>query len=103
MTLSNDDKKHLRGIGHKLKPVVTIADKGLTDNVLAELSRALDDHELIKVKLSLSDRDAKKTTIDQACQRLKADCVQSIGHVILLYRRADKPNPKLSNLLRKGC
>ena len=101
MTLSNDDKKHLRGIGHKLKPVVTIADKGLTDNVLAELGRALNDHELIKVKVSLSDRDAKKTIIAQACQQLKADLVQTIGHVVLLYRRADKPNPKLSNLLRK--
>ncbi|OUS03768.1 RNA-binding protein [Gammaproteobacteria bacterium 54_18_T64] len=102
MTLSNDDKKHLRGIGHKLKPVVTIADKGLTDSVLAELSRALDDHELIKVKVSLSDREAKKATIEQACQRLKAELVQTIGHVILLFRRADKPNPKLSNLLRRG-
>jgi len=102
MTLSNDDKKHLRGIAHKLKPVVTIADKGLTDNVMAELNRALNDHELIKVKISLSDREAKKTTIEKACQRLKAELVQTIGHVIVLYRRADKPNPKLSNLLRKG-
>jgi len=102
MTLSNDDKKHLRGIGHKLKPVVTIADKGLTDNVMAELNRALNDHELIKVKISLSDREAKKATIEQACQRLKAELVQTIGHIILLYKRADKPNLKLSNLLRKG-
>jgi len=102
MTLSNDDKKHLRGIGHKLKPVVTIADKGLTDNVMAELNRALNDHELIKVKLSLSDREAKQTTVEQACKKLKAELVQTIGHVIVLYRRADRPNPKLSNLLRKG-
>jgi len=102
MTLSNDDKKHLRGIGHKLKPVVSIADKGLTDNVMAELNRALDDHELIKVKISISDRDTKKTIIEEACRRLKANLVQTIGHVVLLHRRADKPNPKLSNLLRKG-
>ena len=102
MTLSSDDKKHLRGIGHKLKPVVTVADKGLTSNVMAELNRALDDHELIKVKISLSDREAKKATIEQACKNLKAELVQTIGHVIVLYRRADRPNPKLSNLLRKG-
>lgn len=102
MTLCNDDKKHLRGIAHKLKPVVTIAEKGLTDNVIAELNRALNDHELIKVKISLSDREVKKATIEQACKKLKAELVQTIGHVIVLYRRADKPNPKLSNLLRKG-
>ncbi|MBQ0720727.1 MAG: YhbY family RNA-binding protein [Gammaproteobacteria bacterium] len=100
MTLSNDDKKHLRGIGHKLNPVVTIASKGLTDSVAAELDRALDDHELIKVRLSVGDRDAKKVTIDETCKRLKAELVQTIGHVILLHRKAAKPNPKLSNLLR---
>jgi RNA-binding protein len=102
MTLCNDDKKHLRGIAHKLKPVVTIAGKGLTDNVIAELNRALDDHELIKVKISLSDRELKKTSIEQVCNKLHAELVQTIGHVIVLYRKTDKPNPKLSNLLRKG-
>tara|TARA_R110002111_G_scaffold118194_3_gene180609 strand:- start:184 stop:495 length:312 start_codon:yes stop_codon:yes gene_type:complete len=100
MTLCNDDKKHLRGIAHKLKPVVTIANKGLTDNVIAELDRALHDHELIKVKINASNRDIKKTIIQQACSQLRAELVHTIGHVIVLYRKAEKPNLKLSNLLR---
>ncbi len=103
MALSSDNKKHLRGIGHKLNPVVTISNKGLTNTVLAELNRALNDHELIKVKLNTGDRDAKKIIILQVCQKLDAELVQTIGHVILLFRRVDKPNPKLSNLLRKGA
>ncbi|MDF1833133.1 MAG: YhbY family RNA-binding protein [Porticoccaceae bacterium] len=102
MTLCNSDKKHLRSIAHKLKPVVTIADKGLTDSVVAELNRALNDHELIKVKISVSDRKLKQTTIKQACDILNAELAQTIGHIVVLYRKADKPNPKLSNLLRKG-
>ena len=61
MTSSNEDKKHLRRLGHNLKPVVTIAAKGLSENVGAELDRALNDHELIKVKLAVGDRLAKKT------------------------------------------
>ena len=52
MTISNEDKKHLRRLGHKLNPVVTVAAKGLTESVIAEIDRALNDHELIKVKLS---------------------------------------------------
>lgn len=100
MTISNDMKKHLRGIGHNLNPVVTIAAKGLTDTVLTELQRALNDHELIKVRLAAGDRETKKTIIDEACKRSNAELVQTIGHVILLYKKADKPNPKLSNLLR---
>ena len=101
MTSSNEDKKHLRRLGHNLKPVVTIAAKGLNENVGAELDRALSDHELIKVKLAVGDRNAKKAAIAEICLQSKAELIQSIGHMILLYRKADKPNPKLSNLLRQ--
>ncbi len=45
-------KKRLKGLGHDLHPVVTVAGNGLTKTVLAELSRALEDHELIKVKVA---------------------------------------------------
>ena len=61
MTTSSADKKYLRSLGHRLKPVVTVAGNGLTETVLAELNRALGDHELIKVKLAVGDRAAKKS------------------------------------------
>lgn len=95
-----DRKKYLRSIGHKLKPVVTVAGKGLTDNVVAEIDRALNDHELIKIKLAVGERELKKLAINEICSRLKAENVQTIGHILLLYRPASKPDPRLSNLLR---
>ena len=100
MTTSSADKKYLRSLGHQLKPVVTVAGNGLTETVLAELDRALNDHELIKVKLAVGDREAKKLAIEDICLQSNAQLIQSIGHMILLFRKADKPNPKLSNLLR---
>jgi RNA-binding protein len=101
MTSSTTDKKHLRRLGHNLKPVVTIASKGLTESVNLEIDRALSDHELIKLKLSIGDRDAKKTITDEICFSHKAQLIQSIGHVLLIFRASLKPNPKLSNLLRQ--
>lgn len=101
MTTSSADKKYLRSLGHQLKPVVTVAGNGLTESVVAELDRALSDHELIKVKLAVGDRDAKKAITDEICLKSKAELIQSIGHMILLFRKAEKPNPKLSNLLRQ--
>ena len=101
MTTSNEDKKYLRRLGHNLKPVVTIAAKGLTKPVCAEIERALADHDLIKIKLAVGDRAAKKAVTTEICTTSGAAVVQAIGHIVLLFRKAKKPNPKLSNLLRQ--
>ncbi|MDA9296351.1 ribosome assembly RNA-binding protein YhbY [Porticoccaceae bacterium] len=100
MTSSNADKKHLRRLGHNLKPVVTVAGNGLTENVSNEIERALTDHELIKIKLVAEDRDAKKALTDTICASHNATLVQSIGHMLLIYRKTKTPDPRLSNLLR---
>ncbi|WP_438952059.1 ribosome assembly RNA-binding protein YhbY [Porticoccus sp.] len=102
MTISNEDKKHLRRLGHKLNPVVTVAGKGLTDSVIAEIDRALNDHELIKVKLVMGDREAKQTAIATLVDTLGAEVIQTVGHIVLLLRRAKQPNRHLSNLLRSS-
>ncbi len=100
MTSSNEDKKHLRRLGHNLKPVVTVAGNGLSETVNAEIERALSDHELIKVKLVADDRDSKKALTEAICADHKAELVQSVGHVLLLFRKSKTPDPRLSNLLR---
>ena len=54
--LSIHERKRLRQIGHALNPVVMIGGQGLTENVIEETNRALNDHELIKVKIAGEDR-----------------------------------------------
>jgi RNA-binding protein len=94
------DSKQLRAIGHKLNPVVTVAGNGLSEGVLAELERALSDHELIKVKLVVGERGAREALADEICGKTGAELVQAIGNVILILRRNPKPDPRLSNLVR---
>lgn len=86
MSLSARQKKHLRGLSHALHPVVTVSDKGLTANVLAEIDTALDHHQLIKVKLR-GDRDARASWTEQIAARCGAEKVHSIGQVACFYRR----------------
>jgi len=100
MSLSPEQKKKYRTIGHGLNPLVTVAGKGLTENIQLEVDRALDDHELIKVKFVVGDREVKRQLIRELCDVVEATLVQEIGNVALLYRKALNPNPKLSNLLR---
>ena len=100
MTSSNADKKHLRRLGHNPKPVVTVAGNGLSENVNNEIARALTDHELIKIKLVADDRDAKKALTETILTTHDATLVQSVGHMVLVYRKSKTPDPRLSNLLR---
>ena len=98
MPLSTALKKQYRTIGHNLNPIVTIAGKGLSEPVLAELDRALDDHELIKVKLAIADRLARQETIQTLCHSCNAELVQEIGKVALVYRAAREPKVHKSNI-----
>ncbi len=86
MKLSEAQKKHLRGLGHKLKPLVMIGEAGLSDAVYAEFDATLEHHELIKVRVRVGDRDARDATIRALCERSGAVLVQRIGNVALLYR-----------------
>lgn len=100
MSLSSDQKKRFRTIAHHLKPVVIIAEKGISEGVLTELERALEDHELIKLKINVAERDDKQLIIAELVEQTGAELVQTIGKVAVLYRPAKKQNPKLSNLTR---
>ena len=97
--MNSKQKKRFRTIGHDLKPVVTIAGKGLSENVLTELNRALDDHELIKVKIA-GDREERAEVVNQLGKLEETEVVQVVGGMALIYRPAREPNPALSNILR---
>jgi len=100
MSLTPEQKKQFRTLGHNLNPIVTVAGNGLTENIQLEVDRALEDHELIKVKFAVGDRTLKKALIRELCSIVEAQLVQEIGNIALIFRPAREPNPKLSNLLR---
>jgi len=100
MTLSASEKKQYRAIAHNLNPVIIIGDKGLTEGLMIELERALHDHELLKIKIAIGDREDRSKIIEELVYRTGADLVQSIGKVAVLLKKSPKPHPKLSNLLR---
>jgi len=100
MTITAADKKHYRTIAHNLNPVIIVGDKGLSEGLMDELNRALKDHELIKIKIAIGDRDDRSKIIDDLVYRTGSELVQTIGKVAVLLKKNPKPNPKLSNLIR---
>lgn len=86
-------KSEMRAKAHTLKPVVLLGQHGYTPAVSAEIDHALNDHELIKVKLGGEDRSERNAIIATICQELDAELIQTIGKIVVLYRK----NPEKTN------
>ncbi len=95
MPLSEKQKKHLRRLAHPMNPIVMLGNAGLTDGVIAELDRALKDHELVKVTARVGDREARDSALNDLASRTSSEIVQRIGHVGVFYRR----RPELPKIL----
>jgi RNA-binding protein len=87
VALSEKQKKHLRRLAHPMSPIVMLGNAGLTEGVINELDRALNDHELVKVAARVGDRVSRDTALGDLAQRTSSEIVQRIGHVGVFYRR----------------
>jgi len=101
MQLTAAQIRYLRSLGHKLKPLVMVGAQGLTDAVVAETDQTIQYHELIKVRVSVGDRELRDTIIEELCERTGSRLIQRIGNMALIFRRnANRPKIDLK-LARK--
>ena len=92
MELSERQRKYLRGLGHALNPVLLIGNAGVTPAVIAEAKRALQDHELIKVKFRGAEREARDAGLAElaapriACWSIASDIRPSTTNAEMTVR-----------------
>jgi len=91
----------MRARAHNLQPTVMVGHAGLTPPVLKEIDRALNSHELIKIRMLGENRAERKLAIGVICNALDASPVQVIGRMIVVYRPAPEPEDKVQSPLRK--
>ena len=92
MPLNEPQRKYLRRLGHDRDPVVLVGQGGISPNLIAELDRALGDHELVKVRARVGDRDTRDAILTELAASTRSEIVQRIGHVALYYRHnPDEP------------
>jgi RNA-binding protein len=96
--LTETQKKHLRRLGHDRKPIVLAGKSGVGATLVAELDRALADHELVKVRARAADREERDALLGELARATRAELVQRIGHVALFYRA----NPEQPGILLPG-
>lgn len=95
MVLTDHQKKQLRRLGHALHPLVLVGRQGLTANVAAELGRALEAHELVKVRARAGKRESRDAVFAGLERATAAVMVARIGNVALYYKK----NSKLDKIL----
>jgi RNA-binding protein len=84
--ITSKQRSHLRSLAHALKPVVQVGGGGLTDGVHEAVDEALEEHELIKVKIGQGYEGDKRDAARQLAERAGADLTQLIGKTVVLYR-----------------
>jgi RNA-binding protein len=89
--LTGKQKRHLRGLGHGLKPVVLIGKKEVDTGLIQETDAALTYHELIKVKVLENCPLDRHEAADALSEATSSDIAQVLGKTFLLYRPAEKP------------
>ena len=94
MQLSEKQLRFLRGRAHALKPIIQVGQKALSSGVIAETRRALNDHELIKLRIQSADRVARDALLAELVTATDSVLVTRIGHVAVLF----KPSKTLSKI-----
>jgi RNA-binding protein len=84
--LTPAQRRDLRARAHHLHPVASIAANGLSPAVVAEIERALQAHELIKVRVYGTERADREALMLELCAAVEAAPVQHIGNILVVWR-----------------
>lgn len=87
VTLSPNQRKYLRGLGHALHPVILIGQQGLTEAVIKEATAALRSHELLKVRARVGERSERQGVLSTLAERTGAELIHTIGNVGLFFKK----------------
>ncbi len=102
LSLTATERRALSARAHAINPIVMIGKTGLSASVINELDRGLSSHELIKIKVQIENRLARKVLFEEICQQLEAAPVKHIGKIFVIYRPKSEETEKASTAsLRK--
>jgi RNA-binding protein len=95
MSLTGKQRRHLRALGHELRPIVQVGKSGIDDGLVAALEQALADHELVKVRVGESASVDRHDAATELAEKTKSEVAQVLGNIVLLYR-PDPEEPKIA-------
>jgi len=96
MTLNSKQKNNLKAQAHHLTPQIQIGKNGLTPQQITQIKKALDDHELIKIKFN-AHKNQKETLSTEITEKTESDQIDLIGNTVIIYKRHPEPEKRKIN------
>jgi len=84
--LTGKQRRALRAKGHHMEPVVIVGQSGVTEGVISAVTQALDDHELIKVKIN-EGPETRQEAAARMAEGTGSELVQLLGRTALLFKK----------------
>ncbi len=88
--LTGKQKRFLRSKAHHLNPIFQVGKGGVNENMVKQISEALEVRELLKVSILQNCEDDRYDVADQLVEGTDAELVQVIGHTIVLYKQSEE-------------
>ena len=88
--MDNSIKKTLKAEAHHLKTTVIVGSKGITKELLAEITNTINFHELIKIQIQSDTKQDRLDIAQQICQATESEFVQLIGKQAVIFRQKDE-------------
>ncbi|EWG09833.1 ribosome assembly RNA-binding protein YhbY [Cytobacillus firmus] len=93
--LTGKQKRFLRSNAHHLNPIFQVGKGGVNENMIKQVGEALEARELLKVSVLQNCEEDRDTVAQQLSEGAKADVVQIIGNIIVLYKES-KENKQIN-------
>ncbi|CAM3943549.1 ribosome assembly RNA-binding protein YhbY [Lederbergia lenta] len=88
--LTGKQKRYLRSKAHHLDPIFQVGKGGVNENMTKQISEALEVRELIKISILQNCEEDKEVVAAAIVKDTKAELVQIIGKIIVLYKESDE-------------
>ena len=92
--MTSKQRAYLRGLANTMEPIVHVGKDGVNDNMVKQLSNALEARELVKGTVLQNSPLTAREAIAELCEGTGAEPVQCIGNRFVVYRAREK-DPKI--------
>jgi RNA-binding protein len=86
--LTGKQKRFLRSKAHHLNPIFQVGKGGVNENMIKQISDALEAREILKISVLQNCEEDKDQVAHELAKGTRAELVQIIGNIIVLYKES---------------